>query len=149
MNSLIPVAFLVTTSLACSAFAAEPDTSTPQMVALADTPHARTAVAMPSESLDEYAGRYETPEGIVFIVDRIGDSLVIELPDSWGLASLTLRATRAHDFVAVTSPIRVTFGPDGGLLLYAPTRQEPVAAARVVLRGIVTIHDIDTAATTA
>jgi hypothetical protein len=154
MNSLTRIAFLTTASLAYSAFAAEPDTSTRQMVALADTHHARAAESITAESLDDYAGRYETQDGIVFIVDRIGDSLVIELPETWALGSLTLRATSVHDFVAVEAPISVTFvagsaSPHGALLLYAPSRQEPVAAARVVMRGVVTLHDFDSAAISA
>ena len=122
MNSLTRIAFLATASIAFNALAAEPNTSSRQVVALADTLHARTADSISSESLDELAGRYETQDGIVFIVDHIGDSLVIELPESWGLGALTLRATSVHDFVAVDAPISVTFvtgadSPDSALLL--------------------------------
>ena len=154
MNSLIRIASLAAASLAFNALAAEPNTSTRQVVALADTLHARTADSISSESLDEYAGRYETQDGVVFIVDHVGDSLVIELPESWGFGPLTLRATSVHDFVAAEAPVSVTFvtgsdSRDSALLLHAPTRQESVAAARVVRRGVVTLHDLNSAAISA
>ena len=84
MNFLIRIASLATASLAFNALAAEPNTSSRQVVALADALHARTAGSISSESLDEFAGRYETQDGIVSIIDHIGDSLVIELPEKLG-----------------------------------------------------------------
>jgi CubicO group peptidase (beta-lactamase class C family) len=95
----------------------------------------RTEIALEAAVLDTYAGRYEAAGEGVFIIVREGAFLTIQLPASWGLPRLRLRAESLRDFFVAELPLRVTFqtGSDGrvnGLLVYPPRGQRAILANR-------------------
>jgi hypothetical protein len=116
-------------------------------VAVAEKFDAHASSVPASQSLSDYAGRYES-DGAAFIVDDDGTFLTLEVPETWGGATLRLRPHTAREFLADLST-RVTFqlGSDGrvsSLVFYAQGEGEAAVAAKVFPRGIVTIHDVQT-----
>lgn len=96
----------------------------------------RIEIALGSSQLNTYTGRYEARDREVFLIVKEGDSLMIQLPDDWGLPKLRLRPESRTDFFAAELPLRVTFerGEDGQmneLLVHPPRGQHTVAANRV------------------
>ena len=96
----------------------------------------RTEIALESALLDTYAGRYEAQGEGVFIVSLEGNFLTIQLPASWGLPKLRLRAESRRDFFVAELALRVTFQTDSdgrvnGLLVYPPRGQNAVPANRI------------------
>ena len=91
-------------------------------------------VAVASQ-LAEYAGRYETDEGVAFIIDDEGDFLSIELPEAWGGVTLRLQAQSAHEFSAegaVQGEIRGRQRRSRGSLgIYLEGEDAAVAATKV------------------
>jgi hypothetical protein len=109
-------------------------------------------LAIDATALDEYAGRYVTDEGQVFIVERDGDSLTIDLPDSFNRPALRLSAVAPRRFAAPAAGVRVTFEVDAaGRVTNAVVDvvdSGALAAPKAALRrGIVTIDDIEPMAT--
>lgn len=134
---------VLATSLSFAAVAAEeqsaPNGGQTQVVAL----HAsRDVVAERPVSLDDYAGVYQTADGALFVVARVGDSLAIELPETM---ALPIRAAGELSFVLDGPAVQIAFEVAGGearMIVSQPTAP-PVVATRVPLpRGVVTIQDI-------
>lgn len=95
----------------------------------------RTEIALGSELLDTYAGRYEAQGEGMFIVSREVNFLTIQLPASWGLPKLRLRAESMKDFFVAEVSLRIRFqtendGRVNGLLVYPPRGQHVVLANR-------------------
>jgi hypothetical protein len=147
----LPAIAVVAATIAFASGALAEDGDVRQVIARADGNDVRGARAVEATAPGEYAGRYDTETGLVFVVVNDGDSLTIELPDTWTTLEARLRAESARDFVGVEVPVRVTFevGADGkvsGLRIDAPDEPAPLTAIRQPLRrGVVTIHDIDEA----
>jgi hypothetical protein len=154
MNSnqpLCALAFAAMVSFAASALAAEPlatDSNTTIRVAAANVANDRHADA---RALADYAGRYETQDGVAFLIDNVGDALTIELPTATDSASLRLRVLGAADFLIAETGAIVRFETDRDgrvrrLLFDAAGDGAVVAADKIELRGVVTIHDVATVA---
>lgn len=100
-------------------------------------------------ALDRYAGRYEADGGVVFVVTRDSSRLVIDLPESWGLAPSYLHSDGSPEFYVDGVPMRVEFqaDPDGfvtGMVVYAADGGQRIAATKVPRwHGVVTIYDVD------
>ena len=151
MNRFTRVVLAAALSFTSTTFAQEsvPSTAdTRHMIARADGKGVAAEMAVDSALLDEYAGRYEAESGVAFIIVRQRDFLTIELPESWGLAELRLRAKGTRDFFVAEVPLSISFQTDGnghvnGLVMRSPREQQAIPAARMAIRhGIVTIHDV-------
>lgn len=95
-----------------------------------------TEIVLKLAALDGYAGRYEVSGEGVFVVAREHDFLTIQLPSSWGLPKLRLRAESELGFFVAELPLRVTFqtsseGRITGMLLYPPRGQKAMLANRI------------------
>jgi serine-type D-Ala-D-Ala carboxypeptidase/endopeptidase len=94
----------------------------------------QTEISVDSLTLSGYVGRYEA-EGGPFLVALEGDFLTIELPPSWGLPRLRLRAAGPQEFFTAELPVRITFQSDSGgrtssVLIYPPRAQQGILAVR-------------------
>jgi Domain of unknown function (DUF3471) len=102
-------------------------------------------------ALDRYAGQYEADGGVEFVVTRDNNRLMIDLPESWGLASSYLHSDGSPEFYVDGLPMRVEFqaDPDGfvtGMVVYAADGGQRIVATKLPRwHGIVTIHDVDDA----
>jgi hypothetical protein len=125
------------------AHAQSADVEKRQVVALADTSAVRASVV--DETPDRYAGRYVTADGQTFSITVGDDGLTLEVPDSWGLSLVTLRALGAQSFTTSDGDVNVTFAfaDDGEVSGASIVRasEQAIATTRRALRGIVTILD--------
>lgn len=137
MFRLITAVALATLPL--TAPAADEPTAAPQVVALQTQHDAGAAARAP---LDEYTGVYRTADGALFVVERSGDTLAIELPETF---ALPIRAAAGGSFV-LGPVVEIAFenGVDGEpRMIVSVPASAPVVATRVALpRGVVTIQDI-------
>jgi serine-type D-Ala-D-Ala carboxypeptidase/endopeptidase len=95
-----------------------------------------TEITLDAATLDSYAGRYDLQDEGVTTIARDGGLLTIELPASWGLPKLGLRAEGQRDFFATELPLRVTFEVDAnnrvtGMLVHPPRSQRTIPAQRL------------------
>lgn len=138
MFRLITAFVLATLPLAPPA--AEEATVAAQVVAMQTQ---RAVEAAPQAPLDEYAGVYRTPDGALFVVERVGDSLAIELPETF---ALPIRAAAADGSFVLGPVVEIAFETDADgepLLIVSVPASSPVVATRVSLpRGVVSIQDI-------
>jgi Domain of unknown function (DUF3471) len=147
MNLAKGFAIVATFSVASSAFADEsiPSTVGRQVIARADTNAAQTGR---TATLDEYAGCYETADGMAFVVVREEDGLTIDLPEGWAFRESRLRADGSEGLFVAELAVAVTFEVDAdgsvqSVTVYPPNGQAAIEAAKTPSRrGIVTIHDI-------
>lgn len=129
---------VVLATLPLASPAAEEQTAAPQIVAM-QTP---SDVAIDAARLDAYTGVYQTADGALFVVERAGDSLAIELPET---LALPIRAAAGGSFV-LGPVVEIAF--ETGLhgeprMIVSVPASDPVVATRVPLRrGAVTIQDI-------
>ena len=80
MFRLITAIILATLPLAPPA--AEEQAAAEQVVAMQTQQEVAAATRAP---LDDHAGVYRTPDGALFVVERAGDALSIELPETFAL----------------------------------------------------------------
>jgi hypothetical protein len=148
MNIVTRFATLATLIVAATAVAEESNSDNDRLL-LARAELAGASVAVDSVALDEYVGRYLADSGVDFVVVHEDGALVIELPETWGVLEAKLVAEGAGDFVAAEVAVRVSFERDSdgrvtGLLAY-PRGEAPIAAVKMpLLRGVVTIEDVNT-----
>lgn len=96
----------------------------------------RTEITLDAAVLDRYVGRYDMQDEGIVVVGREGTLLTIELPASWGLPSLRLRAEKEREFFATGLPLQATFEVDAngrvtGMLVQPPRGQPPIPARRL------------------
>lgn len=136
MFRLITAVVLATLPLAPAA--AEEQTAAPQIVAMQTQ---SDVAASDAARLDAYTGVYQSADGALFVVERAGDSLAIELPETM---ALPIRAESGGTFV-LGPVVEIAFetGADGEPRMIISVPAAPVVATRVMLpRGVVTIQDI-------
>ena len=137
MFRLITAVVLATLPLAPPV--AEEQAAAPQIVAMQTEHDVAAALRAP---LDEYTGVYRTADGALYVVERTGDSLAIELPET---LALPIRAAAGGSFV-LGPVVEISFetGADGEpRMIVSVPASAPVVATRVALpRGFVTIQDI-------
>ncbi len=114
-----------------------------QVIARADTGSVRPAIVTDAIGLDDFAGRYDTAAGAVF-VNRDGDSLELEMSD-WTLPTNLVRLD-ARTFASADDSVIVSFQTDStgrvnGLVLSTASTESTLAARAAPQRGIVTIDD--------
>lgn len=131
------ISAVVFATLPVAPSAAEEQTA-PQVVAMQTQHDAAAAHAR----LDDYTGVYRTADGATFVVQRAGDSLAVELPES---LALPMSVSAGGNFV-LGPVVEIAFetGPDGEprMIVSLPSAA-PLVATRVALpRGVVTIQDI-------
>jgi hypothetical protein len=116
-----------------------------QVIARAATGSVRPAIATDAIALDDFAGRYDTAEGMAVFVNRDGDSLALEVSDSTlptNLVRLDARTFASGDDSVIVSFQTDSAGRVNGLVLSTASTESTLAAARAAPRhGIVTIHD--------
>jgi hypothetical protein len=145
---LCSLAIAAMVSLSASALAAESAAthSNPEIrIAHAAVSGANDSLADP-RTLDDYAGRYETRDGAVFFVDNDGGLLTIESAAASDSAPMRLRTLGAGHFVVAETGANVTFEMDADgrvrQLLLDAADGAVISAAKIELRGVVTIQDI-------
>jgi uncharacterized protein DUF3471 len=147
MNLAKGFAIVATFAVASSALADEsvPSVVSRHVLARADTHAGQTGRAA---TLDEYAGCYETADGMAFIIVRDEDGLAIDLPEGWAFRESRLREDGSGGFFVAEPAGLVTFEIDAegrvqGVVIHPSNGQAAIEAAKAPSRrGIVTIHDI-------
>ncbi|HEX7081624.1 MAG TPA: hypothetical protein VF329_11470 [Gammaproteobacteria bacterium] len=148
MTHISRIAFGTLAVLCLSPAVAEEDSS---VVALADGHHIIRPYRSAADVLDRYAGRYETPTGVAFAVIHEAGTLTIDVPASFGLLTLRLHPEDESGSFR-TDAGRVVFRTDAagrvtGFAFHNAGAVEAIVARKAPMpRGIVTIHDLPTAA---
>lgn len=145
MNLAVGFAIAATFGVATAANAEEsmPSSAARTVVARAATGAAETSS---TAMLDEYVGRYQTTDGVAFVILREGNGLTIDLPEGWSGGETSLRAE--GDFFVAEPTVLMTFetNEDGsvlGVLVYPTHGRAAIEAAKVPMpRAVVTIHDV-------
>lgn len=120
--------------------------------AIAEDPATDAPSGPSARVLDDYTGCYDAAHGIEFVVVREGEQLAIDVPVGYGALTLRLHATAERESFATGDAARVVFVRDaagavtGLAFRRADAEREMTASKARLLRGIVTIDDIDPAA---
>ncbi len=98
----------------------------------------RTEITLDAAVLDRYVGRYDMQDEGVVVIGRQGTLLTIELPASWGLPKLRLRAEKEREFFTTELPLQATFEVDAngrvtGMLVHPPRGAAADSRAQVVI----------------
>jgi CubicO group peptidase (beta-lactamase class C family) len=96
----------------------------------------RSEISLDAAVLDRYVGRYDMQDEGVVVIGRKGTLLTIEMPDSWGLPKLRLRAEKEREFFTTELPLQATFEVDAngrvtGMLVHPPRGQGAIPARRL------------------